>query len=431
MAGTRSNAARSQWVCHSTSVRRNCPASDIVDPREQTSSAGSLNDPDFSLVLGGPLFQLLRKAHLSDDALTLARKRVVVISLFAWLPLLLLSVVQGTASGGTVAVPFLKDLELHVRFLVALPLLVVSELVVHQRLRPVTKLFHARKIIPEDARGRFDAAVEAAYRLRNSVVAELSIIAVVYVIGIQVFWRRFVALEAASWYATPSSDGTELTLAGIWFGYVSLPLFQFLLCRWYFRIFIWARLLFQVSRIDLQLVPTHPDRLGGLGFLGDTVNAFAPLAMAHGVMLAGPVASRIFYAGAKLTDFKPVTAALVVLVLLIACGPLLVFAPKLAETRRVGMREYGTFATHYVRAFDAKWLRGGAAPDEPALGSGDIQSLADLGNSIEVVRTMRSVPVTREAVIRLVLATLAPLVPLALTMMPLEELLKKLLGLMF
>jgi hypothetical protein len=402
-----------------------------VDPREQTSSAGSLNDPDFSLVLGGPLFQLLRKAHLSDDTLTLARKRVVVISLFAWLPLLLLSVLQGTASGGTVAIPFLKDLELHVRFLVALPLLIVSELVVHQRLRAVTKLFHARNIVPEDAHARFDAAVEGTYRLRNSIVAELSIIGVVYAIGIQVFWRRFVALEAASWYATPSSDGTDLTLAGIWFGYVSLPLFQFLLCRWYFRIFIWARLLFQISRIDLQLVPTHPDRLGGLGFLGDTVNAFAPLAMAHGVMLAGPVASRIFYAGAKLTDFKPEAAALVVLVLLIACGPLLAFAPKLAETRRVGMREYGTFAAHYVRAFDMKWLRGGAAPDEPALGSGDLQSLADLGNSIEVVRTMRSVPVTREALLRLVLATLAPMVPLALTMMPLEELLKKLLGLMF
>ena len=402
-----------------------------MDPQEQPQSAGSLNDPDFSLVLGGPLFQLLRKAHLSDDTLHLARKRVVVISLFAWLPLLFLSLLQGTAVGGTVAVPFLKDLELQVRFLVALPLLIVSELVVHRRLRAVTKLFHARRIIPEDAHARFDAAVEAAYQLRNSVVAELAIIAVVYGIGVHVLWRRFIALDAASWYATPSSDGTDLTLAGIWFGYVSLPLFQFLLCRWYFRIFIWARLLFQISRIDLRLVPTHPDRLGGLGFLSDTVTAFAPLAMTHGVMLAGPIANRIFFAGAKLTDFKPEAAALVVLVLLIACGPLLAFAPKLAETRRTGMHAYGTFAAHYVQAFDAKWLGGGAAPDEPALGSGDIQSLADLANSVEVVRTMRSVPVTREAVIGLALATLAPVVPLALTMMPLEELLKKLLGLMF
>ena len=46
---------------------------------------------------------------------------------------------------------------------------------------------------------------------------------------------------------------------------VSVPLFQFILLRWYFRIFIWARFLWQVSRIDLAYAPAHPDRLGGSG----------------------------------------------------------------------------------------------------------------------------------------------------------------------
>jgi hypothetical protein len=110
---------------------------------------------------------------------------------------------------------------------------------------------------------------------------------------VQVLWRNFIALPQATWYATPSGAGTTLTAAGMWLGYVSLPIFQFLLCRWYFRIFIWARFLWHVSRIPLSLVPTHPDRLGGLGFLASTVYAFQPLAVAHGVMLAGrsPVAS--------------------------------------------------------------------------------------------------------------------------------------------
>jgi hypothetical protein len=88
-------------------------------------------------------------------------------------------------------------------------------------------------------------------------------------------------------------------------------------------------------------------------------------------------------------------------------------------------------AQRYVREFDAKWLRGGAPADEPLVGSGDIQSLADLGNSLEVVRTMRIAPVSKEAILQLVGATLAPIVPLVLTMMPLEELLKKLFGIMF
>jgi hypothetical protein len=212
---------------------------------------------------------------------------------------------------------------------------------------------------------------------------------------------------------------------------VSLPVFQFLLLRWYFRLFIWSRFLWQVSRIELSLVPTHPDRVGGLGFLANTVYAFVPLAVAHGVMLAGLLANRIFYLGAALPEFKVEIAVLVAFLLCLVLGPLLVFAPQLAQAKRTGNREYGTLAERYVREFDAKWLRGGASVDEPLVGSADIQSLADLGNSFEVVRTMQIAPITRDALLRLVAATLAPVVPLALTMMPFEELLKKLLGILF
>ena len=148
-------------------------------------------------------------------------------------------------------------------------------------------------------------------------------------------------------------------------------------------------------------------------------------------MLAGMLANRIFHLGATLPDFKVEIAVMVVFLLCIVLGPLLVFAPQLAEAKRTGLREYGTLAERYVREFDAKWLRGGAPADEPLVGSADIQSLADLGNSFEVVRTMRIAPVTKDAVVQLVAATLAPIVPLALTMMPLEELLKKLVGILF
>src|SRR5690349_14461619 len=106
---------------------------------------------DFSLVLGGPLFQLWRRSHLSDDAMELARQRIIVISLFTWLPLLLLSALEGQTMGGNAAVPFLMDVEAHVRFLVALPLLIIAELVVHQRMRFVVRQFLDRNLIPESA----------------------------------------------------------------------------------------------------------------------------------------------------------------------------------------------------------------------------------------------------------------------------------------
>jgi hypothetical protein len=386
---------------------------------------------DFSLVLGGPLFQLLRKAHLSDDALTMVRQRITVIALIAWLPLLVLSALQGQMLRGSAAVPFLLDVEVHVRFLVALPLLIIAELVVHRRMRPLLQQFLERNLIPETAMPRFEAAVASAFRLRNSVLAEVLLIAVVYGVGILIIWRQYLALDTATWYETPSAEGSKLTLAGIWYGYVSLPIFQFLLVRWYFRLVIWTRFLWQVSRIGLSLVPTHPDRVGGLNFLSNTVYAFTVLAVAHGALLAGQLANRIFFAGAALTQFKAEIALVVGFLVCMVLGPLLVFAPQLAAAKRKGLREYGTLAERYVREFDAKWLRGGAPADDPFVGSADIQSLADLSNSYEVVRTMRIAPITRDAIVRLAAATLIPILPLLLTMMPLETLLKQLVSILF
>ena len=389
------------------------------------------NPPDFSLVLGGPLFQLLRRAHLADDALMMVRQRVVVIALFAWLPLLVLSAVEGRMLGASVAVPFLLDVEVHIRFLVAMPLLILAELVVHRRMRPLVQQFLERKLVPESEMPRFEAALASAFRLRNSVLAEVLLIAFVYGVGILIVWRHYVALDTATWYATPSAEGPKFSLAGTWYAYVSVPFFQFLLMRWYFRLFVWMRFLWQVSRIELNLVPTHPDRVGGLNFLANTVYAFAVLTVAHGALLAGHLANRIFFVGAALTQFKAEIAVMVVFLLCVVLGPLLVFAPQLAAAKRKGLREYGTLAERYVREFDVKWLRGGAPADEPLVGSADIQSLADLGNSYEVVRTMRIAPVTRDAILRLGAATLLPIVPLLLTMMPLEELLKNLFAMLF
>jgi hypothetical protein len=298
-------------------------------------------------------------------------------------------------------------------------------------MRFVVKQFLDRNLIAENDLPRFNAAIESAFRLRNSVIAEVLLIAFVYVVGVLIIWRQFTALSTTTWYAVASSEGSKLSLSGIWYGYVSLPVFQFMLMRRYFRIFIWMRFLWKVSRLGLSLVPTHPDHVGGLGFLSNTAYAFTPLAVAHGGLVAGYIANRIFYLGASLPQFKIEIAALVVFLLCIVFGPFLVFTPQLAEAKRKGNREYGTLAERYVREFDAKWLRGGAPADEPLVGSGDIQSLADLSNSFEVVRTMGIAPVTKQAIVQLVAAALAPIVPLARTMMPLEELLKKLLGILF
>jgi hypothetical protein len=345
--------------------------------------------------------------------------------------LLVLSAWSGQALSGGTTVPFLLDVEAHVRFLVALPLLILAELVVHVRMRPLVQQFLARQLVPECDRARFEAAVASALRWRNSVVAEVLLLGLVYGVGILLVWRHYVALETATWYAVPAAEKLQHSLAGLWYGYVSLPIFQFILYRWYFRLFIWVRFLWQVSRLDLSLVPTHPDGAGGLGFLSLTVPAFTPLLLAQGALYAGMIANRIFFVGAKLPEFKSDLLLVVAVLLFTVLGPLLVFVPPLARAKRTGLREYGILAQRYVREFDDKWLRGGAAVNEPLVGSGDIQSLADFGNSFAVIRTMRLVPFTKETVLQPLIAILAPVLPLTLTMVPLDELLRRLLGVLF
>jgi hypothetical protein len=379
------------------------------------------DDRDLGLFIGGPLYQLLKRARLTDDALGLMRRRIVWAMLITWAPLLALSTLDGGLTGGK-ALPFVRDIECHARFLLAVPLLLFAELMVQRRMRPMIDQFRARSLVPEAELPRFDAAVASAHKLRNSITAELVAIVAVYAVSYFVAQHRYTELYHDTWYTARGARAGGLSWAGLWFVFVSLPVFQFLFARWYFRLFVWSRFLWTVSRLDLELNALHPDKAGGLGFLGQSLNAFVPIGAAHGVLLAGLIANRIFFAGAKLTQFEiPIFVGVVALVLIFS-APLLFFSPRLAFVRRDGLREYGRVAQTYVRTFEAKWINRTAPYDEPLIGSSDIQSLADLANSFAVAEQMRVAPISRAALLQFVAAVLLPFTPLLFTIMPAEQL---------
>lgn len=384
---------------------------------------------DFSLVLGGPLFQLFIRARLGTDTLGLVKRRTIFISLFTWLPLLLLSLLPGEPTDNAIKVSFLYDIDVHIRFLLALPLMLVGELVVHQRLRPLIRQFVDRGIIASEDLPQFEAIIGSALRLRNSVMIEVLLIVLVLTGG-HYLWSSQMALGADTWFSVFADGSHRFSPAGLWYAYVSIPVFQFMLARWYFRIFIWARFLWQASRMKLHLVPTHPDRSGGLEFLADSVIAFIPLVLSQGVLLAGLISNRIFYGGEMLLDFKLEIAASVVFVLFLVLGPLCAFAPRQAQCKREGLLEYGTLASLYVREFDQKWLRGSPPQDETLVGTGDIQSLNDLAGSFEVIHSMRLFPFGKATVLQTVVVTLVPVLPLVLTLISLEDLVKRLIGIL-
>jgi hypothetical protein len=382
---------------------------------------------DFSLVLGGPLFQLLRKAHLEGDALELLNRRLIASILVTWFPLLILSTF-GTNVGGTGGISFFRDIEVHARFLAALPILIAAELVVHSRIRPVVRRFvEWRIVLPKDMPA-FHKAVESAVKVRNSLSVELALLGAVYTLGLWV-WNSRSELGLVTWYALPRGRW-NLTPAGYWYVFVSLPIFQFILLRWYMRLLIWFRFLWQVNRIELNLVPTHPDRCGGLSFLGKSSYAYAPILFAQGAILAGIIADRVLYGGESLKSFEIQIGGFIVFFVFVVLGPLLMFSLRMANTRRKGLADYGLFAQRYVESFDQKWLRG-SSPSAELLGTGDLQSLADLGNSYDIVREMRVVPFGLQDVSRLAIATAAPLSPLLLTIFSVEELISRIIKVVF
>jgi len=385
---------------------------------------GVTDATDFSLVLGGPLYQLFRRAHLSGDALELLHRRMIGIVLIAWLPLLVLSFVAGP--GAPIGIPFLRDVDTQVKFLVALPLLVSAELMVHLRTRSVARNFLTRHIIPAADLPRLHDIVRSAKRVRNSVVLEVGLLICVFTVG-HWLWRSQTALTTNSWYAVGDSAQWTLTPAGYWYAFVSIPVFQFLLIRWYLRLLIWGWFLWRVSRLNLQLVCTHPDRAAGLAFLGKSAYAFAPILFAQGTLLAGLIANKVMFEGADLLSFKLEAVTLVGFFVVFVFGPQIVFTPKLALAKQTALSEYGLLATDYVRGFEEKWIRSPGAGRDDLLGSADVQSLADLAGSFDVIREMRFVPFGWRDVTRLVITTVLPLLPLALFKISFEDLIFKLL----
>jgi hypothetical protein len=374
---------------------------------------------DFSLVLEGPLYRLYQRTRLVRPPLELLRRRIVVIALIAWLPLLLLTALAGQVVTG-VQVPFLFDVDVHLKLLVSLPLFLAGEVVVHQRLRTsVLQFLEGDLIAPEDV-PRFKEIIAATMRLRSSVWAEAALL-VLATVGTHQLWEQRLALSVATWYADVHDGQPQFTTAGYWYAVFSMPIYRFLMYRWYYRLSLWYRFLWQVSRLPLRLNALHPDQAAGLGFLGGSVFAYAPFLLAHTVLAAGLIAGRIWHQGRSLPDFKVDIAIVIGYLTVLVLAPLTFFAVQLSRARRKDAREYGTAASRYVNEFRRKWLAGEAPAGESFLGSGDIQSLADLGNSYNTAHHTRLVPISKETIARLVSLLLLPILPLVLTVLPLSE----------
>ena len=380
-----------------------------------TASAASdtLIPPDFSLCRGGPIYKWLGPLRGHGGLV----RPGLAIALLTWVPLAVLTTLEGALTEGP-RIPFWQSVGTHARFLLAIPLFFSAEAMFDARIGDVLRrIVQVGLVVPSDEPA-LTTALRQAIRWRDARAIEAGL-AILTAVAIWSGLRTDLPPDVSTW--RHAADG-GLTLAGWWYTLIGLPIFQFLFWRWGWRLLIWTRLLWRLSRLNLQLIPTHPDTSGGLAVLGVAHVDLAPLSLAASAILSASYAEQILFADVPLTSFAISIAATVVGSTLTLIAPLIFFVPKLIDVKQRALLEYGTLAAHYTRAFAAKWLRTDPPPDEPILGSPDIQSLADLGNSFGLIRNMSPLPITMSQVIMLVVAAALPFAPLILLVIPLDQL---------
>lgn len=373
----------------------------------------------FSLIEGGPLYRFEVYIRMAIPNRSAVIRRACLAVLITWLPLFVLSAAEGRLLG-SVTIPFLYDIAVNVRFLITLPLLIVAETVVDPRVAGAVRQFVTSGLVTTDQFPAFASVVTRILKLRDSMIPAILLVIAAYLPSL---WPAASRTAVSSWHTLHSASQATRTGAGLWFWLISLPLYRLLLFRWVWLIVLWTIFLFRTSKLDLRCVATHPDTAAGLGFLMYAQTWFGIVAFTASCVAAAGFADEMVYHGQTLDGLKFLIAAFCVLMVALFAAPLLVMTPKLILVKESGLSEYGDLGSAYVHEFDQKWVRH-QNPDDALLGTGDIQSLADLYNSFTVVRGMRVVLWSKGLLLGLAVSVVLPMLVLIVAVTPVDQLLR-------
>lgn len=373
------------------------------------------------------VFVLKRMRLIRPEHRAHALHRVLLALAVAWLPLAIICMAQWLGADRPTSAAFFTDAAIYARFVVAVPILILSDYIILPRLEAMAKYFVHSGLIVAGDRERFDEAIASARRLGLSVWPSAAMTIIVYAL---VAIIAFTVPPAAYPDWQRGHGPLNLSLAGWWHLLVSVPLMFGLVLSWVWRLGVWMRFLHLLSRMDLRLVPSHPDKAAGLEFVALSPRIFAPLAFVIGTITAGTLGNEVLQLGLNPMDHiaVPVATAFVVVTLLVS--PPLLFARALMLARRRGIFEYGALAGRLGAAFEAKWLAVDKTIDASALSEPDFSSTTDLYGVASNVYAMQPTLFDPRSAASVAIATLVPFAPIWLTVIPTKVLLSHLIGLL-
>jgi len=367
--------------------------------------AGRLGDLQSTLGLAG--------ADRFDSA-----RMVAALVLVSWLPLVVLACAQGFGLGPTPSQSLLLDIGVYSRCLLALPLLLLAPVAGRERLQTIVNHFLAAELVRSSDREGLIASIRSVVAKRDSSWMEVLLIALAYAYTGSLLFL-VVPEMPASWRTIDEAGGRRLSMAGWWALAVSQPIFAYLILRFTYRVVLWWRFLWQISRLDLHLSAANPDGAGGVAFLGQTLSTFTLPVLAITLSVAGNLADLVLWGGASFADYKLAVVAFGGFIVALFAGPLLFFSPALAETKRAGALQYSWLLHRHLREFEARWFSESTEDDRLLTDAPSV--VADLGSVMAGVNEMRLVPFRLHEIIPLTAAAFVPFVPVVALEIPLSE----------
>jgi len=369
--------------------------------------------------------EMLRRLRLIriDDRREMAMRIAVAVGV-AWVPLTVLSLIGG--DGASIAA-FLRDVAVHARFLVAVPLFIAADYVVLPRLESMARYFAVTNLVPASRMDEYNTILTSSRRLSAGVWPSGLLLVAVYVLVVTLsvlvpkdllpLWQR-------------GTLPTGLSLAGWWHLGISLPLQLGLLLAWLWRLGVWTRFLWRMAHMDLYLVAAHPDQTGGLQFLAYSPRVFATLALPIGVVVAGTLANKVM-AGASPLGHEATPVVTAAITLLLFATPPLVFTRALLAAWRLGVYRYGDLAARAGEAFEIRWLAEGQKLDAELMERPDFSATTDLYAIVGNVYAMRTAIYDIQGLLSVVIATVLPFVPIWLTAIPFSAIVNHLVDALF
>jgi hypothetical protein len=367
----------------------------------------------------GPYARAQRWLRLGQPGDSAVQRRMVVAATIALGPLVVLAAAQGVLLGPTPKESLLCDIGTLGRYLIALPVLLAAEWSYLPRLSQIVRYMPDSGIIAPEEQPRYAALVVTARNLVTSRVAALVLVVLAYGLTLGVGLLAYPPFES-TWVAPITAAGHRISAAGWWRILVSQPLFLIVASTLVWRVIVWTVFLWKLSRFNLRLLASHPDRRGGLGFVPASVRSFPPLGVAIGTIAASTVAGLIKFEGHPAVEVQYAALAAVVTVVALLAVPLLVFGPVLFKLRTDGIYKYGRLMHDVGQSFETRWLPP-ARPKADPVGAPDFSSMIDLSTVVANVYAITPMMVDLQSLTPLVVATLVPFIPVLFIILPTQQ----------